>query len=145
MIDCITLLWCWNVEALKHEILKLKKFKKILRNELIIYILILSNKNENVIVSMILYKIIDYINVFFKKNAEKLPEYEEDDYVIKLNKQDSSFEFLYNLSSSELKTLWKYFDNVLVKGWIRHFISPAEASVLFVPKRDGSLHLCVDY
>ena len=42
---------------------------------------------------------------FLKKNAEKLSEYEEDNYIIKLNEQDLLFKFLYNLLNSELKTL----------------------------------------
>ena len=105
VIDCITLLWYWDVETSKHEILKPKKFGKILRNELIIYALILNNKNEDVVASIIFYKITDYIDVFFKKNAEKLSEHKESDYVIELNEQDLLFESLYNLSSSELKIL----------------------------------------
>ena len=105
IIDCITSLWCWNVEAPKHEILKPKKFKKILRNKSVVYALILSNKNEDIITSMILYEIADYTDVFFKKNAEKLSEHKGDDHAIKLNEQDSSFKPLYNLSSLELKTL----------------------------------------
>ena len=32
-----------------------------------------------------------------------------------------------------------------MKGWIHYSISPAGASVLFVPKKNGGLHLCVDY
>ena len=39
-----------------------------------------------------------------KKNAEKLSEHEKDNYIIELNKQDSSFEFLYNLLILKLKT-----------------------------------------
>ena len=85
MINCVTLLWHWNVEAFKYEILKLKKFRKILRNEPVIYALILSNKNEDVITLIILYKITDYTDVFFKKNTENFPEYEGGDYIIELN------------------------------------------------------------
>ena len=70
-----------------------------------IYALILSNKNEDVTAPMIFCEIADYINVFFKKNTKKLSEHEEGDHVIELNEQDSPFEPLYNLLSSELKTL----------------------------------------
>ena len=50
-----------------------------------IYTLILSNKNENITASIIFCKIINYINIFFQKNAEKLLEYEKDNYIIDLN------------------------------------------------------------
>ena len=42
--------------------------------------------------------------MFFKKNAEKLLEYEEGDYTIELNEQKFLFEFLYNLLNLKLKT-----------------------------------------
>ena len=42
--------------------------------------------------------------MFFKENAEKLPEYERGNHVIKLNEQDSLFGLLYNLLSLKLKT-----------------------------------------
>ena len=70
-----------------------------------VYALILGNKNEDVTTSMILYKVADYTDVFFKENAEKLSEHGGGDYAIELNEQDSPFEPLYNLSSLELKTL----------------------------------------
>ena len=65
----------------------------------------MGNKNENITALIILCEIIIYTDVFFKENAGKLPEHEKDDHVIKLNEQDFLFESLYNLSSSELKTL----------------------------------------
>ena len=80
-----------------------------------IYALILSNKNENVTALMIFYKIINYTNVFFKENAEKLLKHEKGDYAIELNEQDSSFKSLYNLSSLKLKTLQEYLNNILTK------------------------------
>ena len=50
-----------------------------------IYALILSNKNEDITVLIIFYEITNYTDVFFKKNAEKLSEYEKDDHIIDLN------------------------------------------------------------
>ena len=52
---------------------------------------------------------------------------------------------LYNLFFHELRILHKYLDDALAKSWIQHSISSAESSVLFIPKRDGSLQLCVNY
>ena len=40
--------------------------------------------------------------------------------------------------------LRNYLDDALEKGWIRHSTSPAGAPILFVPKKDGGLRLCVD-
>ena len=94
---------------------------------------------------MISHEIVDYIDVFFKENAEKLSEHKESDHIIELNEQDSPFEPLYNLSNSELKTLWKYLDDALTKEWIRHFISSAKAPVLFILKKNDGFHLCVNY
>ena len=70
-----------------------------------VYALILGNKNEDITTSMISYEIINYTDMFFKKNARKLPEHRKDDHAIELNGQDFPFEPLYNLSSLELKTL----------------------------------------
>lgn len=52
---------------------------------------------------------------------------------------------IYNMSERELKTLREYIDSATSKGWIRPSTSPAGAPVLFAPKADGSLRLCVDY
>jgi transposase InsO family protein len=52
---------------------------------------------------------------------------------------------LYNLSGPQLKALRDYIEDALKKGWIRHSVSPAGAPILFVPKKDGGLRLCVDY
>ena len=80
-----------------------------------IYTLILSNKNENITVLIIFYEVISYTDMFFKKNVKKLLEYKKDNYIIKLNEQNSSFEFLYNLLSLKLKTFQEYFNNALMK------------------------------
>ena len=70
-----------------------------------IYALILNNKNEDIIILIIFCEVIDYTDVFFKKNAEKLSEHKKNDYIIELNEQNSSFRPLYNLLSLKLKTL----------------------------------------
>ena len=52
---------------------------------------------------------------------------------------------IYNLSQKELQILREYLDNALTKGWIRLSKSPSGAPILFVPKKDGSMRLYVDY
>ncbi|KAJ1039717.1 hypothetical protein NDA10_003137 [Ustilago hordei] len=45
----------------------------------------------------------------------------------------------------EMSELRRYLDENLEKGFIRPSKSPARSPVLFVPKKDGGLRLCVDY
>ena len=88
----------------------------------------------------------NYTDIFSVKEAGCLPEHKNNNYVINLIEGgDLPYDPLYNLSGPKLKMLWEYLDNVLVKGWIRHSISSARVSVLFILKKDESLRLCVDY
>ena len=52
---------------------------------------------------------------------------------------------IYPLSGKELEVLRNYLDEAQKKGWIQKSESPAGAPILFVPKKDGTLRLCVDY
>jgi len=52
---------------------------------------------------------------------------------------------LYSLSETELTALREYLADALEKGWIRRSKSSTGSPILFVPKKDGSLRLCVDY
>lgn len=52
---------------------------------------------------------------------------------------------IYPLSQTELQALREYLDENLALGRIRPSKSPADAPILFVPKKDGGLRLCVDY
>ena len=49
------------------------------------------------------------------------------------------------MSQAELGVLRQYIQENLGKGFIRPSKSPAAAPVLFVPKKDGTLRLCIDY
>jgi hypothetical protein len=52
---------------------------------------------------------------------------------------------IYNLSCKELDILREYLNTAQEKGWIRLSKSLAGALILFVPKADGTIRLCVDY
>ena len=49
------------------------------------------------------------------------------------------------MSPAKLKALDSYINEALAKGWIHESQSSAGAPILFVPKKSGELHLCVDY
>ena len=44
-----------------------------------------------------------------------------------------------------MAVLKDYLETAEANGWIRHSASEAGAPILFVPKKDGSLRLYVDY
>ena len=52
---------------------------------------------------------------------------------------------IYSLLAKELDVLREYLNNTLEKGWILPSKSPAGTPIMFMPKKDGGLHLCVDY
>src|SRR6266567_6825675 len=88
----------------------------------------------------------DFLHVFEKGKAQKLPPHRSYDHSMPL-RPDSTPPFgpLYGMSHKELIVLKEYIEENLSKGFIRHSSSPAGAPVLFVKKADGSLRFCVDY
>lgn len=55
------------------------------------------------------------------------------------------FQPLRNLSANELAALRDYLSTAEANGWIRRSVSEAGAPILFAPKKDGTLRLCIDY
>ena len=51
----------------------------------------------------------------------------------------------YRMAPLELQELKKQLQELLDKGYIRPSVSPWDALVLFVKKKDGTLRLCIDY
>ncbi|XP_070011006.1 uncharacterized protein [Nicotiana sylvestris] len=51
----------------------------------------------------------------------------------------------YCMAPAELKELKDQLQELLDKGFIRPSVLPRGASVLFVKKNDGSMHMCIDY
>jgi hypothetical protein len=88
----------------------------------------------------------EYADVFDNKKAATLPNYKSSDHAIPIQPgKEPPYGPLYTLSSRELQLLREYIEEALRKGWIRHSTSPAGAPIIFVPKKDGTLRLCVDY
>ena len=73
------------------------------------------------------------------------PETKTEHEIVLQDKAQPPYGPIYPLSGKELEALREYLDSALAKGWIRPSTSPAGAPILFVPKKDGSLRLCVDY
>ncbi|KAL7278114.1 hypothetical protein ACG7TL_008085 [Trametes sanguinea] len=88
----------------------------------------------------------EFADVFSKSKADELPEHRPYDLKIELEPGATPpLGPIYSLSKVELDTLREYIDENLRSGFIRPSNSPCGAPVLFVKKKDGSLHLCMDY
>lgn len=51
----------------------------------------------------------------------------------------------YRMTTTELMELKTQLDKLLCKGLIRPSVSPWGAPVIFIKKKDGTLHLCISY
>lgn len=83
----------------------------------------------------------------FKEELETgLPEPSEWDLEIVLKDgTNPKFFPIYNLNNNELTTLREYIQEMERKGYIQKSKSSAGYPVMFVPKKNGKLRLCVDY
>ncbi|MBW0501209.1 hypothetical protein O181_040924 [Austropuccinia psidii MF-1] len=86
-----------------------------------------------------------YLDVFSKVKAEKLPPHHACDHHIKLEGLLPPIGVIYSLSNPESDTLWAYISENIEKGFIRPSSSSTGEPVLFIKKKDGGLHFCVDY
>jgi hypothetical protein len=88
----------------------------------------------------------DLEEVFSKTKAQAVAEHSSHDLTIDLVEgKEPPWGPIYNLLAKKLETLHDYLDENLARNWIRPSTSSAGSSVFFVPKKDGSLRLCVDY
>ena len=87
-----------------------------------------------------------FVAQFSTTAAKKLPMLEGAEHSIDLEsgKQPPAMP-IYALSERQLHVLREYLGEGMETGRIVHSVSPAGAPVLFVPKKDGTLRLCVDY
>ena len=154
--------WRFKVETTALEVFSPQHFADALSEEPAVYALVMSGVHETNAVNIsavgtqatpasneefvppIPKKLSEFQDVFSVEEAGKLPSHHGGDHAIETT-DDPPYGPLYNLSNTELAALREYLDAALAKGWIRHSTSPAGAPILFVPKKDGGLRLCVDY
>ena len=142
--------WRFKIQSKKLKISKLKNFANAFKSEHQIFALIcasVDSTNKKINHELCVSKQIkDYKKLFDNEKIEMLFKQHDESHVIDLIKnKESSFMFLYNLSQNELAKLRRYFNNVLIKEWIKHSISSTKVSILFVFKKNEKLRLCVDY
>ncbi|RAL58215.1 hypothetical protein DID88_002294 [Monilinia fructigena] len=77
---------------------------------------------------------------------EALPEHKPWDHEIILEEGKMPVHTpIYSMSADELKTLREYIDDNLAKGWIKESTSQVASPTMWVPKKDGTKRLVVDY
>ncbi len=88
----------------------------------------------------------DFANVFSDSLSKKLPKHRP--YNLKINieeRMSPSLGPIYSLLESKLKALCEFIDDNLCSRFIIPSRSPHGALVLFVKKKTGELHLCVNF
>ncbi len=150
----------------KHvfELFFTQAFAKALQDESTVYALVMINVVKELIVEhqvkamnnvmsritnaleaqTLLIELKEYEDVFLKESVNKLSLHEDHDHAIEIT-AESLYESLYNLLNTELVILRQYLNDVLAKEWIKHFISSIDVFILFIFKKNDSLHLCVNY
>ncbi len=163
-INMIARTWCFDMNEHAFKLFIAEDFAKALQDESTVYVLVMINVVEESIIEhqvkvmnnmmshitnafetqTLLIELKEYENVFLTESVDKLLLHEDHDHAIEITAK-SLYESLYNLLNTELATLRQYLDNVLVKEWIKHFISLTDASILFILKKNNSFHLCMNY
>jgi hypothetical protein len=86
-----------------------------------------------------------YAGMMSEADSKSMPSHGPQDLAIELlNGKQPPWGQIYNLSEKEFDTLRCYLKSQLERGCIRPSKSPAGAPVFFVPKKDGTLRLCMN-
>ena len=119
-----------------------KQFVKTTYQTDCIYVIRYTSVRDGEIELPIAYQ--EYQDVFSEEKANQLTARGRPEHAIEMT-SEPLYGPIYNLSEKELKVLREYLRDALAKGWIRESSSPAGAPILFAPKKDGELRLCIDY
>jgi len=88
----------------------------------------------------------DYADIFSEGKINVMPKHTEYDHGSNLVPgSDLPRNHIYPVTVRELQVLKEYINEIEQSGKIRRLSSPVGAPILFVPKADGTLRLCVDY
>jgi len=101
---------------------------------------------QKLLTSNVPFKYHEFANIFSKTKAEVLPPHHP--YDLKINLEEGTQPLvspIYSLSASEQEALKEFIEKNLNTGFIRLISSLHSALVLFIKKKDGSLHLCIDF
>jgi hypothetical protein len=88
----------------------------------------------------------DIIRVFSKEAASVLLNHHSMEHKIDLEpSMKPLYGPIYTLLKKELEVLREYLETSEEKGWIWRSINEGRAPIMFILKKGGGLHLCVNY
>ena len=147
--------WLFGLEIAKSELLTAPQFLDQARGSAHVYAvtmlptLALPDEDEPVAsqdLDSIPAELRSFLDVFSAQEANQVPDHKASDHAIDLLPDTSPpYGPIYPLAQDELRELREYLETNLRSGRIQPSKSPAGAPILFVPKKDGTLRLCVDY
>jgi len=127
------------------KFLSTKQLKQLERDGILMFSLMASLSVENQAVIDQLQVVCDFPEVFSEEIPDVPPE-REVEFSIDLVPGTKPVSMIpYRMSASELAELKKQLEDLLNKKFVRPSVSPWEAPVLLVKKKDGSKRLCIDY
>ena len=139
--------WWYPINFKQVSIIDSEKFTLEMKEvkQIFVVMLFFSTKTDQSAQITLPRELTDFQNVIAIEEGLMPSLHESVMHHIDTENQKVLYKLLYNLFFYELKILCEYLDNALIKNWIQHSMSSAESSILFIPKRDGSFWLCVNY
>jgi len=143
----------WITDQVHIEAIILEDSQKLtfdvlnsIKYDAILEMLWLHEKNSRIDwISKELYTMVDAYEIL-KQSEMSLSEHKPWDHKIPLlNDKQPKWMPLYSMSEDQLKKVRTYLDENLKRGFIRPSKSLTGYSILFVPKKDGTKRLCVNY
>jgi hypothetical protein len=120
------------------------KVKRCMRQVCRLYVVEVVNEGKGT--SLDQYPILSEFKDVFSKELPGLPPERELDFTIELKPiAEPISKTPYRMTTSKLCELHMQLKETLDLGIIRPSVSPWDALVIFVKKKDGSLRLCIDY
>jgi len=126
------------ISEINKALSSVKDFAKL--NE-IIFVMSLNELKKKL---LIVYH--NFLNVFDREKTRQLSSHQSYDYKIELEEESQfSRSWLYFMLSYKLQKIKEYLEENLKKKFITLSKASFASSILFVKKKDDSLHFCVNY
>ena len=150
LIDCHTDQWQYKLDKTSIRINTAQRFKKRTKGARIYALVevnhLISSSETSQLANILLDSLYNFLDIFLASNAKKLVLHRDIDLAIELQPgKEPPYRPIYPLSQTELAALRDFLEENLAKGFIQESKSPAGVPILFAPKKDGGLCLCIDY